>query len=137
MYQVSTVILHDIVLWDEVQGTLYSPINGLRYIDRDIKNQASFTEKAVEYLPNRLTLLYFKTYYEEENYLKVKTKLFIYPSPYSKGLSTLVYQYISILCFFVLVYLHTKFYYITQLPLILQFYWFYQSRIPRTDSNPI
>ena len=41
----------------------------------------------MECLPNRLTPLYFKIYYKEENYLKVKTKLLIYPSPpYSKGL---------------------------------------------------
>ena len=31
--------------------------------------------------------IYFKIYYKEENYLKVRTELFIYPSPpYSKGL---------------------------------------------------
>ena len=43
--------------------------------------------KALEYLPNRLTPLYSKIHYEEENYLRVKTKLLIYPSPpYSKGL---------------------------------------------------
>ena len=58
-----------------------------RYVNRDIKNQASFTKKTVKYLPNRLTPLYSKIYYKEENYLKVKTKLLIYPSPpYSKGL---------------------------------------------------
>ena len=59
------------------------------YIDRDIKNQAFFTKKALKCLLNKLTLLYSKIYYKEENYLKVKTKLLIYPSPpYSKGLST-------------------------------------------------
>ena len=58
-----------------------------QYIDRDIKSQASFTVKALEYLPNKLTPLYSKIYYKEENYLRVKTELFIYPSPpYSKGL---------------------------------------------------
>ena len=61
----------------------------VRYINRDIKSQASFTVKALECLPNRLTPLYSKIYYKEENYLKVKTKLLIYPSPpYSKGLGT-------------------------------------------------
>ena len=61
--------------------------NWAGYVDKDIKSQASFTEKALECLPNRLTPLYSKIYYKEENYLKVKTKLFIYPSPpYSKGL---------------------------------------------------
>ena len=62
-----------------------------RYIDRDIKSQASFTKKALKYLPNRLTPLYSKIYYEEENYLEVRTKLFIYPSPpHSKDLGMLV-----------------------------------------------
>ena len=61
-----------------------------QYIDRDIKSQASFTEKVLECSPNKLTLLYSEIHYEEENYLKVRTKLLIYPSPpYSKGLSTL------------------------------------------------
>ena len=62
-----------------------------RYVNKDIKNQASFTKKAVECLFNRLTPLYSKIYYKEEDYLKVRTKLFIYPSPpYSKGLGMLV-----------------------------------------------
>ena len=61
--------------------------NWARYVDRDIESQVSFTEKALKCLPNRLTPLYSKIYYEEENYLKVKTELLIYPSPpYSKGL---------------------------------------------------
>ena len=60
-----------------------------QYIDRDIKSQASFTVKALEYLPNRLTPLYSEIHYKEENYLKVKTVLLIYPSPpHSKGLGT-------------------------------------------------
>ena len=58
-----------------------------RYVDKDIKSQAFFTEKALECLLNKLTLLYSKIYYKEKNYLKVRTKLLIYPSPpYSKGL---------------------------------------------------
>ena len=61
-----------------------------RYIDRDIKSQASFTVKALEYLPNGLTPLYSKIHYKEENYLKVRTEFLIYPfPPYSKGLTTL------------------------------------------------
>ena len=61
-----------------------------QYVDRDIESQTSFIEKALECLSNRLTPLYSKIHYKEENYLKVKTKLFIYPSPpYSKGLSIL------------------------------------------------
>ena len=60
--------------------------NWARYVDKDIKSQASFTEKFLKYLLNRLTLLYSKIYYEEENYLKVRTKLLIYSSPpHSKG----------------------------------------------------
>ena len=52
--------------------------------------------KALKYLPNRLTPLYSKIYYEEENYLKVKTELLIYPSPpYSKGLSMLLFSTFS------------------------------------------
>ena len=59
------------------------------YVDRDIESQASFTEKTLECLPNRLTPLYSKIYYEKENYLEVRTELLIYPSPpYSKGLGT-------------------------------------------------
>ena len=50
-------------------------------MNRDIESQASFTEKALECLPNRLTPLYSEIYYKEENYLKVKTELLIYPSP--------------------------------------------------------
>ena len=61
----------------------------VKYVNRDIESQASFTVKALEYSPNRLTPLYSKIHYEEENYLKVKTELLIYPSPpYSKGLGT-------------------------------------------------
>ena len=49
-------------------------------------SQASFTKTAVECLPNRLTPLYFKIHYKEENYLKVRTELLIYLTPpYSKG----------------------------------------------------
>ena len=67
-----------------------------RCVDRDIIRQASFTKKAVECLPNRLTPLYSEIYYEEENYLKVKTELFIYPSPlYSKGWYVRYVRYIK------------------------------------------
>ena len=44
-------------------------------------------------MPNRLTPLYSKIYYKEENYLKVKTAVFKYITPpYSKGLSILVFS---------------------------------------------
>ena len=69
---------------------------GRRWIDKDIKNYASFTKKALKYLLNKLTPLYSKIYYKEENYLKVKTKLFIYPSPpYSKGWYVRYVRYIK------------------------------------------
>ena len=67
-----------------------------QYVDRDIKNQVFFTKKALEYSPNKLTPLYSKIHYKEENYLKVKTKLFIYPSPpYSKGWYVRYIKYIK------------------------------------------
>ena len=48
------------------------------------------------YLPNRLTPLYSKIYYKEKNYLKVKTELFIYPSPpHSKGWYVRYIRYIK------------------------------------------
>ena len=63
-----------------------------QYIDRDIKSQAFFTKKALECLPNKLTLLYSEIYYKEENYLKVRTELLIYLFPlYSKDV-----QYIAV-----------------------------------------
>ena len=71
-------------------------------------------------LPNRLTLLYSKIHYEEENYLKVKTELFIYPSPpHSKGLGMWECWNISILRSYVLAYIYTELRHVTRLPLIL------------------
>ena len=56
------------------------------YVNRDVESQASFTGKALKCLPNRLTPLYSKIYYKEENYLKVRTVVFKYITPpYSKG----------------------------------------------------
>ena len=52
-----------------------------RYIDREIKLSLFYFVKAVKCLSNRLTPLYFKIYYKEENYLKVKTALFKYTTP--------------------------------------------------------
>ena len=61
--------------------------NWAKYVNRDVESQASFTKKALKCLPNKLTPLYSKIHYKEENYLKVKTELLIYPSPpHSKGL---------------------------------------------------
>ena len=36
----------------------------------------------MEYLPNRLTFFNFKIYYKEENYLKVRTALLKYITPF-------------------------------------------------------
>ena len=58
----------------------------------------------MECVPNRLTPLYSKIYYEEENYLKVRTAVFKYITPpHSKGLvcGALVRQYIGTLMFWV------------------------------------
>ena len=35
----------------------------------------------MEYIPNKLTPLYSKIYYKEENYLKVRTAVFKYITP--------------------------------------------------------
>ena len=75
----------------------------------------------MEYLPNKLTLLNFKIYYKKENYLKIKTILFKYTTPpHSKGL---VHWYITLAKYIAFLYskysAYFKFYYITQLPLIL------------------
>ena len=41
----------------------------------------------MEYLPNRLTLFNSEIYYKKENYLKVKTVVFKYTTPFIiKGL---------------------------------------------------
>ena len=46
-------------------------------------------------LPNRLTSVYSKNYYEEENYLKVKTVIFKYITPpYSNNWFILTFLYI-------------------------------------------
>ena len=53
----------------------------------------------MKYLPNRLTPLYSKIYYKEENYLKVKTAVFKYITPpivKVEYVGILVYQYIPI-----------------------------------------
>ena len=77
-------------------------------------------------MPNRLTPLYSKIYYKEENYLKVKTIVFKYITPpYSKGLSMLVCQYISILYSYVPIFLYFK---------LLIMYCLYDSAYPLSYS---
>ena len=58
----------------------------------------------MECLPNRLTPLYSKIYYKEENYLKVRTVVFKYITPpHSKGW---VCWYVNILVYFIFLYSH-------------------------------
>ena len=51
--------------------------------------------RSLKVLPNRLTPIYSKNYYEEENYLTVKTVIFKYITPPHSNGSVL--QYISTL----------------------------------------
>ena len=51
--------------------------------------------RLLKVLPNRLTPVYSKNHYEEENYLKVKTVIFKYITPPYSNSSVL--QYISTL----------------------------------------
>ena len=60
-----------------------STSNWARYVDK-IKSQVWTgvdQYKSLKVLPNRLTPIYSKNYYEEENYLKVKTVVFKYITP--------------------------------------------------------
>ena len=78
----------------------------------------------MECLPNRLTPLYSKIYYKEENYLKVKIAVFKYITP-----PIVKVEYISMLIYLVYcvpnipIFLYSKLLsyttYVTQLPLIL------------------
>ena len=80
-----------------------------KYVDKDIESQASFTKKAIKCLPNKLTPLYFKIYYKEKNYLKVKTELFIYLSPpHSKGSGMWECWYVGTLHSYILAYSRTS-----------------------------
>ena len=60
----------------------------------------------MEYLPNKLTFLYSKIYYKEENYLKVKIIVFKYITP-----PIVIVKYISISVYLV--------YYIPNIPIFL------------------
>ena len=72
-------------------------------------------------MPNRLTPLYSKIYYKEENYLKVKTVVFKYITPFIVKV-----EYISILVYLV--------YYIPNIPIFLYsellLYTIYVTRLP-------
>ena len=78
-------------------------------------------------MPNRLTPVYSENYYEEENYLKVKTVIFKYITPsYSNGS---VCWYIMLVEYIAFPYtefpVRTKLSYVTQLLLALWLYWFH------------
>ena len=73
--------------------------NWARYVDR-IKSRVQTgvnQHRLLKVLPNRLTSIYSKNHYEEENYLKVKTVVFKYITPPHSN--SLVRQYVSILVF--------------------------------------
>ena len=109
-----------------------------RYINREIKLSLFYYLKAMECLPNRLTPFNSEIYYKEENYLKVKTVVFKYITPLIvKRFSTLVYQYIALPRFYIPIFPHSKFYYVTQLPFVLWFYQSHQFCLLRTNFNPI
>ena len=91
----------------------------------------------MEYLPNRLTPLYSEIYYKKENYLKVRTAVFKYINSSIVKFGTSVRQYIWYMSTWVREYVQYVYNYVTQLPLVLWFYWFYQFHIPHTDFNPI
>ena len=65
--------------------------NWAKYIDKEIIVKPLHLYKTVKCLPNRLTLFNFKIYYKKENYLKVRTALFKYITPFIVKFSILVY----------------------------------------------
>ena len=71
--------------------------NWARYVDRirlQVRTRVD-QHRSLRVLPNRLTPVYSKNYYEEENYLKVKTVVFKYITPlYSNSWSVLMFLYI-------------------------------------------
>ena len=70
-----------------------STSNWAKYIDREIIIKPFYFIKAIKYLPNKLTPLYFKIHYKKENYLKVKTAVFKYTTPPIVKFGMLVCQY--------------------------------------------
>ena len=72
--------------------------NWARYVDK-IRSQVQTRVnqyRSLKLLPNRLTLIYSKNYYKEENYLKVKTVIFKYITPlHSNSCYVLTFSYIS------------------------------------------
>ena len=73
--------------------------NWARYINRETIVKPLLFLKAVEYLPNRLTPFNSEIYYKKENYLKVRTVVFKYITPFIVKGS--VYWYVSILVYYI------------------------------------
>ena len=76
-YFTSTITIVVNISQGEVQST--STLNNwAKYINKIKTRPNLITVITIKYLPNRLTPLYSKIYYKEENYLKVKTAVFKY-----------------------------------------------------------
>ena len=68
--------------------------NWARYVGK-IRLQVLIRVDSLKVLPNRLTSVYSKNHYKEENYLKVKIVIFKYITPpYSNSWSVLTFLYI-------------------------------------------
>ena len=72
--------------------------NWARYVDKirlQVRTRVN-QYRSLRVLPNRLTPVYSKNHYKEENYLKVKTVVFEYITPpYSNGCYILTFSHIS------------------------------------------
>ena len=74
-----------------------STSNWARYVDRiRLQVQTRVNQyRLLKVLPNRLTPIYSKNHYKEENYLKVKTVIFKYITPlHSNSYYVLMFSYI-------------------------------------------
>ena len=94
--------------------------NWAGYVDKINKqNQSWLLWLLIEYLPNRLTPLYSKIYYKEENYLKVRTAVFKYINSSIIKFGTSVRRYIWYVSMWVYEYVRYVYNYVTRLPLVL------------------
>ena len=107
-------------------------------IDKDYKSKLGLINiDHCRVLPNRLTPVYSKNHYKEENYLKVKTVVFKYITPpHSNGWYIRYVRYVRYINRFYRSYRSRVPNYVTRLPLILQFHWLHQSCISYTDCQP-
>ena len=82
-----------------------------RYIDKEIIVKPLLLCESRGVFAQQINFFNFEIYYKEENYLKVKTAAFKYITPpIVKGL---VCWYVSILVYYTLAFLYSKFYYVT------------------------